>query len=551
MTDKFPAMDYGQHLVEEVRAQRMTRRDLLRRASVLGLSAPFAGVLLEACGSSPAPASAPAQAAGASTGKPKRGGTLRVAASAPVAAVNPVTMYDSGSINIVQQVAEYLIWVNPDNTLRPVLATSWKPNSNASVWTVAIRQGVTFHDGSTLTADDVVATFERLVNPNSNSSALTNFKGVLAPGGIKKSGTYEVTFHLQAPFVDFPYTLASTNYNAVVLPKNFDGNFAKNPVGTGPFVLKSYQTQDSATFVRNPHYWQAGLPYLDGSVFTFFSTDSAEAIGLQNSTVDLLPSQPAAGSPLYTDPSVAILSVPSTAYDELFFRTDLPPFNDKRVRQALAYSLQREAIIQNLFQGRAQVGNDEVWAPGFPNSPSIPQRKYDPAKARALLKQAGHESGLVATLTTEQAGSIPQYATLVQAAAQAIGMTIKLDVESQSTFYGSGSNQPWLVVPLGIVDWAARATAQQFFGSAFLTGGVWNSAHWSDPTFDKLTTQYETTVDEQSRASLAKQAALIQQDETPAIIAYWTNGIFAASKKVHGVTPNGSEFVDLTSAWLD
>lgn len=552
MTDRFPAAEYGHHLVAEVRAERMSRRDLLRRAGVLGLSAPLVGALLEACGSagSPAPA-APAAPAGTAAGTPKRGGTLRVAATAPVAAPDPVTMYDSGSINFVQQVAEYLIWVNPNNTLKPVLATSWKPNADASQWTVAIRQGVTFHDGTPLTADDVVATFERLVNPASNSSALTNFKGVLAPGGTRKTGSHEVTFALQAPFVDFPYTLASTNYNAVILPKSYAGNFAASPVGTGPYVLKSYQTQVAATFTRNPHYWQAGRPYLDGSVFTYFSTSAAEEIALQNSAVDLLPSQPSAGSPLYTDNAVTILSAPSTAYDEFFFRTDRPPFNDKRVRQAIAYSLQRDAIIQNLFQGRAQAGNDEVWAPAFPDSPKIPQRRYDPAKAKALLKAAGHESGLKATLTTEQDGEIPQFATLVQAAAKVVGVTISLDVESQSTFYGSGSNQPWLVVPLGIVDWAARATPQQFFGSAYRTGGVWNSAHWSDPAFDKLTTQYEATVDEQSRAGLAKQAALLQQEETPAIIAYWTNGIFAAGTKVHGVTANGSQFVDLSSAWLD
>jgi peptide/nickel transport system substrate-binding protein len=548
MSDRFPAAEYGRHLVEEVRAGRMSRRDLLRRASVLGLSAPFAGLLLEACGSSP---SKPAASSTTAAGSPKQGGTIRVGNSAPVAAPDPVTMYDSGSIGVVQQVAEYLIWVNPNNTLQPVLATSWKPNANASEWTVAIRPGVKFHDGSQLTADDVVATFERLVNPKSNSSALTNFQGVLGPGGTKKTGTYEVTFQLQKPFVDFPYTLASTNYNAVILPANYAGDFIKNPVGTGPFTLTSYQTQTSATFARNPHYWQAGLPYLDGVTMTFFASDSAEEIALQNQTIDVLPQAPSAGSPLYTDPSVAILNVPSTAYEEFFFRTDQPPWNNKLLRQAIAYSLQRDAIIQNLFQGRAEIGNDEVWAPGFADSPVLPQRPYDPDKAKALLKQAGHESGLTATLTTEQSGEIPQYATLVQAAAKAIGVTINLDVESQSTFYGSGSNQPWLVVPLGIVDWAARATAQQFWGSAFLTGGVWNSAHWSDPTFDKLTTQYEATVDQQSRTAIAKQAALIMQDETPAIITYWHNGIFATTKRSHGIAPNGSEFIDLRSAWVD
>jgi peptide/nickel transport system substrate-binding protein len=236
-------------------------------------------------------------------------------------------------------------------------------------------------------------------------------------------------------------------------------------------VLKSYQTQASASFTRNARYWQPGKPYLERVEFTFFTATAAQELALQNATIDVSAGPPTSGSALYTDPDVALLYAPSTYYDQFFFRTDTAPFNDVRVRQAIAYSLQREAIVQNLYQGHAQIGNDEVWAPAFPNSPALPQRGYDAARAKALLAAAGHPHGFTATLTTEQSGAIPQYATLVQAAAKTVGVTIHLKVESQTTFYGSGSDQPWLSVPLGIVDWAARATPQQFFGSSFLTGG--------------------------------------------------------------------------------
>jgi len=548
MADSSFQREYGHHLVEEVLNGRLTRRELIVRASVMGLSATAIGSLLAACGSSGTTATT---SPSASAVPAKTGGTLRVTLVPPAAALDPVTMYDAGAIATVQQVCEYLAWVENDLTLRPVLATSWSSDSTGKVWTFKLRPGVTFNDGSPFTADDVVATFERLVNPKSGSSALSNFAGILSPGGTVKVDDTTVEFHLDRAFVDFPYLVASTNYNAVILPKNYSGNFQKNPVGTGPFMMTSYTPKQGATFKKNPTYWQKGLPYLDGVQFQFSPEDQAQILALQGGSVDMMLSTPYQGSQaLFSNSNITILSTPSTQFREVAMRVDKAPFTDKRVRQAIAYCLDRPALLKALFNGKGELGNDEIFAPLFPNAPVLPQRAQDYAKAKALLAAAGHASGLTITMTVEEYLEVPQYATLFQAMCKGGGINAKISLQSQAQYYGSGTNQPWLQVPMGFTDWAARAIPSQFFLPMLTSKGVWNSSHWKNPEFDKLALQYDATLDVATRKQIATRMATIEQDETPCIIAYWIDALRATTTKVHGVEANGSEFLDLTRAFL-
>ena len=253
MEDQDVRRELGEHLVEEVLQGRMTRRQLMVRASVFGLSATAIGSLLAACGSS-----SPSTSASASAAAPKTGGTMRVTMVPPVGSPNPVTMYDAGSIAVVQQVCEYLVWVENDLSLRPVLAQSWSPDSTGKVWTFKLRQGVTFNDGSPFGADDVVFTFKLLTDPKTGSAALSNFEGVLVPSGVVKVDDATVAFHLERPFADFPYLVSSSNYNAVVLPQTFNNDFVKNPVGTGPFMITSYKGTEQATPEAQPHLLAEG-----------------------------------------------------------------------------------------------------------------------------------------------------------------------------------------------------------------------------------------------------------------------------------------------------
>ena len=547
MSDSPFQQEYGHHLLGEVMSGRMTRRQLLVRASVVGLSATMVGQLLAACGSSNA--SSPS---GTVSMSPKAGGTLRVGMTSPTVALDPTTMYDGGSIAIVQLVGEYLMNVNLDLTLQPVLAVSWSPDPTAKIWTFNLRKGVTFQNGKAFGADDVIATFKILLNPKTYSAALSSFQGILTEAGLEKVDDSTVRFNLQQPFVDFPYLVASPNYDCVILPSDFKpGTWQKTPVGTGPFMLTNYQAKVSATLKKNPNYWLKGQPYLDGVQVTFNDDITSQGLGLQAGSIDMMFATPVQGSEaLFSDPNVTILSAPTPQYREMHMRVDTKPFTDKRVRQAIAYTLDRPALVKALFADKAIVGNDNVFYPGYPLAPKdIPQRTQDIARAKQLLAAAGYPNGVSVSLMVEEYQEIPHYATLVQAMAKQAGITVNTHLVTQTYYYGSGNNQPWLKVPMGITDWALRAVPEQFFMPAFTSTGAWNSAHFKNPEFDALATQYNTTLDEATRRNVAKQMALLLLDETPAIVAYWFNTNQAVRKNVHGVIIDAAQF-DLRTTFL-
>ena len=553
--------DLESHLVEEVRAGRMTRAELIKRASIAGLALPAVSALLAACGGGGTSSSSGTTTGTAGTAK--RGGTAKVSATVPAQDVDPVTMYNQGAIVTAQGAGEYLAYPNPDFTLDPRLATSWKSVGTPKTWEFKLRQGVQWHDGKPFTADDVVYTMDLLTNPKSGSAALSAFAGILSRGNVEKVDAQTVQFHLDRVYADFPYLVSPFNYNSIILPKGYEiGSFTKGGIGTGAFMLQKYSAKSQAVYVKNPNYWDKTLPYLDGLVVKYYDDNPPQVLALQAGAIDVMDEVPYQGSQaLFSDPNVAVLANPSSQYRTLQMRADQTPFSSKQVRQAVAYSLNRQQLIQGLFNGFAQLGNDHGFAPIFPDSPTaadVPQREQNYNMAKQLLSQAG-QSNLSVTLTTEQYLEIPQYAQLIQQMCKPAGIDVKLNVEPQATFYGSGNNQPWLQVPFGITDWASRGTPSQTIDPAYLcrsvpnknlsNAGAWNSAHWCDPQFDKLMAQFEAEVDHQKRKQLAIQAAKIQQDGTPDVIAYWIKEFRATRKNVHGIAPGNFAF-DPRAMWI-
>lgn len=546
MPDSPLQREYGYHLVEQVRAGRMTRRDLVRRATVVGLSLPTIGVFLSACGGDDEEG---AGTGATETAPAKRGGTMRVAMIEPGGAIDPILGFDFGSSASGQMVAEYLAWVEPDRTIRPVLATRWEPvDETGKDWTYFLREGVTFSDGKPLSADDVVATFDRLT---SKDVADSDFTGILSQGNTEKVDDLSVAFHLDRPFVDFPALVAVSNYNSVILPADWPGDFEKNPIGTGAFRLTNIVPKQSVTFERSTNYWQKGLPFLDGIEFRFFPENQPQVLALQGGEVDMMIETPFQGSQaLFQDPNVEILSATSSSYRALHMRVDQEPWTDKRVRQALALSLDRQQLIEALFQGNADVGHDHIFAPAFGLELDVPERTQDHEMAKQLLSDAGHPGGITATLTTENYLEIPQLVTIIKEMARPAGIDLALEIQDQGAYYGSGDNQPWLQVPLGLVDWGNRPVPSQHINVAYTCDGVWNSAHWCSEQYDELALELDATLDETRRLEIAMQMATIQQDETPAIIPYWIQRLRAVRKNVQGVTPDASGNLELTKASL-
>jgi peptide/nickel transport system substrate-binding protein len=546
--------EIANHIIDEFAAGRLSRRDFIRRGTVVGISVPLLGSILAACGSS---SKGTASSGSSSTAKGAPGAVIRVGISTPTAAINPVTVADQGGLDMLAQTGEYLCLSTQTLTLKPVLATSWTPNDKADVWTFKIRPGVKFHNGQALTADDVVYTYKLHTNPKNGANALSAFGGVLLPAGVKKVDDQTVEFHLQAPNGNFPYLTSSDNYNMIIIPNNYDpAKWESTFLGTGPFKLGSYTPKSGATFTRNEGYWGTkALP--SQTVFTFYDTQNPSIVALTGGTIDVLGQFAVSGGQALLNGSYNVIKLKSSAHRELSMRCDQAPFTDPRVRQAIALSLNRPQIAQALFKGYSDLGNDSPFAPVFPSTDtSVPQRTQDIAKAKSLLAAAGHPNGFTTQLVTEDTLEIPEYAQIIAQSAAAIGVKINLKVEAQSKYYGKATfgNSDWLDGTMSLVDYGHRSVPNVFLGAPLQTTnaktgtGSWNGAHFSNAQYDKLSAQYTSASDLSTQKSLAGQIEKLLLDQTPIIYGYFYNYLAATAQGVTGAYPTAIGHIFLYNA---
>ena len=544
-------------------AGRLSRRDFLRRGSVIGLSATTMGAVLAACGNANKTGASGGSGATSASGGASSGGTakanatLRVANQVPAAAVNPITIADNGGLEMLCQVGDFLIFDNtgrPGPHLIPSLATSWKPNGDGSVWTFKLRQGVKFHNGQPMTADDVVYTIQQQCDPKNAANALSVFGGILSPSGVKKVDDHTVAFHLNQPIGSFPYLVSSDNYNSIIVPNKT--NFAtwqKTMIGTGAFKLKSYTQNVGANFVANPDYWGA-KPKLAGSAWTFYQSQSPMILALQGGQVDMISALSQAGaSALFNNPSYKIVQIHASLHRELSMRTDQPPFNDARVRQAMALTVDRPGLVKALLNGFGTLGNDSPFAPIFASTDkSVPQRALDIAKAKQLMSAAGHGSGFNATLFTEQFQEIPQLAQAFAAGAKKAGININLKVETQGAYYGKATfgNSDWLDGQMSLVDYGGRGVPNTVLQATLTSKGVWNAAHFKNSQMDSLYKQFVAAVDLNTQMKLAGQMQTLLLNETPLIIPYFEDELNATLPNVHGVLGSQIQQTFLNQAYM-
>jgi peptide/nickel transport system substrate-binding protein len=542
-----------EHVIDEFVAGRLSRREFLRRGTMMGLSVSVLGGILAACGSGPkqgpGPGSASAStASGLAAGKGKPGATIKVGSFVPAAAINPITIADQGGQEMIGQVGEWLVFSDEHFNYHPWLATSWKPNADASEWTFKIRQGVKFNDGRPMTVDDVVYSFKAQSDPKSSSNALSIFGGTLDPEGVVKVDDTTVRFHLEQPDASFPDAISDDNYNMIIVPNYYDfANYQKEFVGTGKFKNVSYSPSSGAAFERNPYYWgPKALPAR--TEFTFYADEPPKTSALEAGQIDVIDQFSVADSPQLLNGSYNIIALKAATHRELSMRNDIRPFTNKYVRQAIAYTLDRPAIVQALFKGYAQVGNDSPFAPVFKATvgpPTVPQRKKDLKLAKELLAKGGVPNGFSTPLLTEINQEMPHYAEIIKQSAQAIGVDIKLTIETTTKYYGQAvfGKSDWLDGEMSLVDYSARAVPNLYLEAPLQTinaksgQGSWNAARFNDPTYDKLSKEFVAAADLSVQRRLAAQIEKLLLDETPIIYAYFYDWLTATQKSVKGVYP--------------
>jgi peptide/nickel transport system substrate-binding protein len=540
-------------LVESFANGRITRRQFIKRASVIGLSLPAVSAVIAAC-SPGTPSAAPGSVAPGASGSAApsaavAGGTIRCAIQRPVS-VDPVAMQDLGGYGIVAQSFEFLCAQKTDPAdpggLDPGLATEWSPNDDGTVWTFKLRPEAKWqHDGSAFTSADVVATMERLV-----AAGNSGLKGVLDPGGAVATDPNTVTFTLVSANGNFPYLVSIYNAQTVITPADYVAGTTADarPTGTGPWKLDSYNQQTGATFSRNEGWWGGQTP-LDSTEFIFFDETGPMITAYQGDQVDaIVQFDVLTGAALFNDPNFTLIATPAALHRQIWMRVDKPPFDNVKVREALALTWDRDVLIQQLFQGRAELGNDHVIWQGYPYyDSSIPQRTRDVDKAKALLTEAG-AADLSIVLHAGELQEIPDLAVLLKSQAAEAGITLNVEVESLSTFYGAAwcpgdpadPNKPTdppcvNAAELGIVDYGHRATPDVYLNAALKTKGIWNSSQYASSEFDAAFGEFQAAVAVDAQKAACTKIETILNREIPVGLPYFYNYLAGNSNKFTGV----------------
>ena len=520
------------NLIDELVAGELDREEFVRRATVFGLGAGTIGMLLRYMGDEPA--------FGATLEPAKVGGTLRVGTVAYNSSLEPYGLREAGSLGLAGIPGEYLTYTNNNLQLRPWLATSWKPNKDLTVWTFQIRKGVKFHNGKTLTAEDVVASFRQYLNQKSSQILSALPATMIDPAGVVKTGPYSVQFRLKAPNNAFPYLVSQTTYQAIIQPAaiaaKLDSWVSSGMIGTGAFRLKS-QNKQRAELVRFNNYW-GGRPPLDRVVITFYTDPAPMVLALRVGQLDVVVQMsPQQARSFKNSSKYRVYTVPVSSHDMFGLRVDTDPFKDARVRRAIALTLNRPDIINRVLLGAGAVGNDSPFFSKFPSSVPLPQRKQNIQQAKALLSQAGQEN-LKFTITTHNQFDIPDYAAAIQAAARQAGITIDLDIMTYDDYYaavGGGdyaTTTPWLNKPATITEYGARGAPNLYITAAYQTGGIWNASRYSNAQFDSAAKAYLGSADLKTQRKHAKTMETLLLRDTPVITAYFLAFTGASSSKV-------------------
>ncbi|QNN55139.1 ABC transporter substrate-binding protein [Nocardioides mesophilus] len=492
------------------------------------LRATFAGAVVLGIGGGLAGCTTPAKpgAAAASTDNIKRGGSLRVGVSGG-SAKDTLDAHRGGfnpDTARAMQLYDRLMRFTPDFMLEPELAESFEPNSRADEWTVRLRKGVTFHDGAPLTADDVIFTIKRILDPKDPKVGAS---GISYLDVAKMQKVDDLTIKLPLTVRNVGFAEQFAQYFMGVVPVGYD---PAKPVGTGPFKFKSFTPGQQSVFTRNDNYWRDNEPYVDEVVIIDFPDDTARVNALLGGQVDAIANLPQNQiAAVQGNPALAVLNAPTGAWLAFTMRVDAAPFDDVRVRQAMRLLTNRQDVITQALNGQATLGNDLYGRYDAAYASDLAQREQDIDQAKSLLKQAGR-SDLQAELVTAPSfqGMVEGAGVLAQNATEA-GVDLKIRKVDGGTLYGDN----WLKWPLAADYWVSRSYLSQAALSS-LPSSPWNETHWNDPTYIKLVQEAQGQPDDDKRTELLQAAQKIEYDQGGYIIPAFTNQTDAYVAKLAG-----------------
>ncbi|GII67518.1 ABC transporter substrate-binding protein [Sphaerisporangium krabiense] len=434
----------------------------------------------------------------------KSGGTLAVASFLGGATESPDPLSTVYSSAMIMCLYDRLTSLTDSSGPKPELATSWS-SDDLKTWTFKLRKGVKFHNGAELTAKDVIATFERILDPKAPGSAKTTWGPLIEPGSVVQGeDEYTVVFKLKAGAWDLPY-LVSHTYTSIVPAGMTTDHIKAAPIGTGAYKYKSFKAGEKFTGDRNAGYWRENYPKPDEIVITNVDTTDQRLNGLRSKQFNIaLNLDPVTTQPVLNSDDIVVHRTQTGAFTQLNMLCS-GPLADSRVRQAMKLVVDREQIRQSLLRGWGIVAQDHPIAPDSPVFPKLPAISADIEQAKKLLAEAGHPNGLTIQLHMRQGTQGGNLAQLYQAQAAKAGITIKLVPEPGATMVQGILSQKF---QMHAGQYGARpgvALIDVIYGKFGDLGKSY--ALWSNPKFDTLAPQARGEVDETKRKELYNELA--------------------------------------------
>ncbi|MCR9220618.1 MAG: ABC transporter substrate-binding protein [Alphaproteobacteria bacterium] len=498
-------------------ANKISRRDFLAGAAAVGA--------LGAAGTLGAPS--------ARAATPKKGGHMRVGLGTGSTSdvLDPAT-FDT----TFNQVLGYgtlrssLTEVTPEGDIGPEIAESWEASPDAKTWVFKLRQGVEFHDGKSMTVDDVIASLNHHRGEETQSAA----KPLLASvEEIRADGPDTLVVQLAAGNADFPYYM--TDYHLAILPSDGEGKVdATSGNGTGPYKLESFEPGVSAMTSRFENYFKGGdRQHFDSFEMLALTDTAARTNAMTTGEVDYMERADLKTVHLLERrPGVAVLKTDGTQHYTMPMITTQDPYTDNNVRLALKHAINREDLLEKVLRGYGAVGNDHPIGTANRYHADIEQRTYDPDKARFYAKQAGMENLAVNLSAADAAfaGAVDA-AVLFREHAAAAGIDVTVVREPNDGYW----SDVWMVKPFSMCYWGGRPTEDQMFTTAYADGVPWNDTFWSHERFNSLLVEARAVLDEAKRAEMYYEMQQIVRDEGGVIVPLFASYVDAHTDKLaHG-----------------
>jgi peptide/nickel transport system substrate-binding protein len=501
-------------LSDDAKAGRISRRQFMEGALASGLTVAAASTIWSK----------------AAKAQPKKGGLFRVALDDgnTTDTMDPATYESQFQLTMAYTHRNYLTEITPENVVGPELAESWEASDDASEWVFKLRKGAEFHNGKTFDADDAVASLNHHRGEDTKSAGKALLDTIVE---LKADDKNTLRVKLNAGSADFPYVL--TDYHFTMQPSDGEGGIIwKDGVGSGGYMVESFEPGVRAHFKRFPNYWKEGRAHFDEVEFLAIADVNARQSALKTHEVDAMNECDVKTAHLLArDPNIEVENVPSGTHLTLPMHVDVAPFNNNDVRMALKYAIDREQTVQKILGGYGSVGNDHPIGEVLPYyAQGLEQRVYDPDKAKFHLKQAGMEN-LEVSLSTSNVpapGGV-DLAILFQETAKKAGIEIDVVREPDDGYWSN----VWLVKPFCLVSWGQRPTPDVMFSLAYAADADWNESHFKDERFNKLLIAARAELNDAKRGEMYFEMQQIMRDEGGTIIPVFRNYVYARRANVH------------------